>query len=205
MNFSKKTQALTTAPKFLNKNKIELNHLIHVQLNKLGIDVNVYFNTIKNEEIEIEIANYFTEYAGEYLGVIDAYFALIQNRPIEAADRLPIKELDYYLRDDQGVSAFSGYSQEVYEVLSIGEKIKSKIFGEKKIGFQYNPKVDGDFFDLSSSEQHELIEEIFAYYVYPKNDFSHDIEVEDITDNEIVLKPSDKNLMKLIKEKLCIY
>lgn len=201
MNFSNKVTSLTIAPKFLNRSKTELNHLCHVHLDKLNIDILIFFNTVKKDELEVELANYYTDYKGEYLGVIDAFFALIQHRPLEAIDRFPIKELDYYLRDSAESSAFSGYSQEIYEIISLGESIKNKIYGEKKIGFQYDPKVDGDFFDLSTSEQYELLEEFFAYYVYGKQK-SEQIDIIDINDCEIVLKFVDDRLKSILAEKL---
>lgn len=203
MKFSKQIQNRSKSPTFLNKTKAPLSHSCEINLSKLGVDLIVYFNTVKKEELEVEMLNYFTDYQGEYLGVIDAYIQLIQNRPIEAIDRFPIKELDYFLRDDQSISAFSGYSQEVYEILSIGESIKSKIYGEKKIGFNFNPEMDGDFYSLSTSEQYELLEELFAYFVYNKYDIEY-IDVVDIDENIIQLSFINDEIEQIIKEKLSL-
>lgn len=202
MKFSLKTQQRTQSPRFLNLSQTPLNHVCEVLLPKLDVRIIIYFNTIKKEELEVEMLNYYTDYKGDYLGVIDAFFQLIQNRPIEAIDRFPIKELDYFLRDVHGESAFSGYSQEIYEILSIGESIKIKIFGDKKLGFKFNPEVDGHFFDLSTSEQYELLEELFAYYVYPNPDFPDEIEIEDITSDKIILSYTHAEILSLLNEKL---
>jgi hypothetical protein len=200
MNFSNKIIDLSIKPKYLNTSKMPLEHIVHVKLSKLESDIYVFFKTVKKEELEVEIANYFTDLKGEYLGVIDGFFALMQNRPLEAIDRFPIKELDYYLRDFQNKSAFSGYSQEIYEILSIGEQMKAKVFGEKNLGFQYDPTMDGEFFDLSTAEQFELMEEFFAYYIYPNNELKM-IELVDI-DDFIVIKNATKDVVKLLVEKL---
>jgi hypothetical protein len=193
---------LSASPKFLNSSQTPLNHLCHVHLEKLNVDVTVFFKTVKRQELEVELANYHTELNNHYLGVLDGFFSLIQGRPIEAIDRFPIKELDYYLRDNNDVSAFSGYSQEIYEILSLGESMKTLIYGEKKIGFQFDPKTDGHFFDLSTSEQYDLLEEFFAYYVYPYKEFPDVIEIIEITENEVILNIENEKITKLIKEKL---
>lgn len=201
MKFSVKIKQRSTNPKFLNPLKNALNHSCEIELPKLNINLTAFFNTVKREELEVEMINYFTEYKGPYLGVIDAYFQLIQNRPIEAIDRFPIKELDYFLRDNQSESAFSGYSQEIYEILSIGESIKTKIYGDKKIGFQFDPKLEGDFFELSVSEQYELLEELFANFVYGKGDIDC-IEVLQVEEKHITLSFKNDEISKLVIEKL---
>lgn len=203
MEFSVKIKQRSESPLFLTSDKSALNHSCDVLLSKLDINLTAYFNTVKTDELEVEMINYFTDYKGPYLGVIDAFFQLIQNRPIEAIDRFPIKELDYFLRDTQGESAFSGYSQEIYEILSIGESIKTKIYGDKKLGFQFDPKIEGEFFNLSTSEQFELLEELFAYYVYDKGKIDS-IEVCEIDEKEIVLSFITDELKVLIIEKLCL-
>lgn len=200
MIFSNKVKHLSHSPKFLNVSKTPLSHTVHFKLSKLDCEIYVFFNTVKKEELEVEMANYYTDFKGDYLGVIDGFFALMQNRPLEAIDRFPIKELDYYLRDSQDKSAFSGYSQEIYEILSIGEQMKAKIFGEKNLGFQYDPKIDGEFFDLSTAEQYELMEEFFAYYIYPNNELKM-IELVDI-DNSVVIRNATNEIVNLIVEKL---
>ena len=202
MKFSSKTLSYSQQPKFFNKTQSILDHLCHIHLNKLDIEIIVYFKTLKKDELMIEMANYYTTYQGVYLGVIDAFFQLIQGKPLEAADRFPIKELDYYLRDQASLSAFSGYSQEIYEILSIGESMKNKIYGEKKIGFHFDPAMTGDFFSLSSSEQYELLEEFFAHFVYVDDRFPDDIEVVSVENHQIIFNYEIEDLNRLIKEKL---
>ena len=119
MKFSNRIKELSLTPRYLSNNP--LNYQVEVHLNKLDIDVYINFETYDAGELLIARANYFTDYKGEYLGVIEGFFSLIQGKPIEAADRFPIKELDYFLRDNSSKSAFTAYSQEVYEIISLGE------------------------------------------------------------------------------------
>lgn len=198
MNFSNRIKTLAKAPKYINKNKINLDHSAHLFLKKLDVKIDVYFTTTQKDELYLEMANYHTDLQGDYLGVIDGFFALIQNKPLEACDRFPIKELDFYLRDKPDTASFTAYSQELYEILSIGEKIKEHVMGDSNKSFQFN----GDFFDLSTSEQYDLIEEFFAYFIYPSDEFPNEIEVDQITDNDVILNPDNKKIKELLKQKL---
>lgn len=201
MEFSNKTLDRTRSPRFFNFSKKALAHTCDVKLTKLDANITIFFNTVKKEELEVEMLNYFTEYSGQYLGVIDAFIQLIQNRPVEAIDRFPIKELDYFLRDTTDKSSFSGYSQELYEIIGIGESIKAKIYGDKKIGFQYDPEVDGEFYTLSYSEQIELLEEFFSYFVYEKG-VLQEIEVIDIDEDIFLSSQIPEDIENLLREKL---
>lgn len=184
MKFSNRIHGLTDEPKYLSNNP--LNYLVHTHLNKLDIDVYIHFETFKASELLIARAHYFTDYKGEYLGVIEGFFSLIQGKPIEAADRFPIKELDYFLRDESAKSAFTAYSQEIYEIISLGEKMKSKIFGKKDTGFIYEPDMHGEFTDLSTGEQFEMIEELLSNEFFKSGIEPDDIELIDVDENTLV-------------------
>lgn len=199
MHFSKRIHSLANEPKFLSNNP--LSFMVHTRLNQLESDVYIHFETFSGEEVLVARAQYYTEYKGPYLGVIDGFFSLIQGKPLEAIDRFPIKELDYFLRDDSKEPAVSAYSQEIYEIISLGEKMKEKIFGKNEYSFQYNPENDGEFIELSASEQFEIIEELLAFEFYTKGVPLDDIECINIDDNKLTFK-SKINLREKLESKI---
>ena len=83
MEFSKRTQDLSSAPRYLSNNP--LNYEVHTHLNKLDIDIYIHFETFSGGEVLIARAHYFTNYKGPYLGVLEGFFSLIQGKPVEAA------------------------------------------------------------------------------------------------------------------------
>jgi hypothetical protein len=179
VKFSQKTRSLAESPKF--KKDIRLSNHIVITLNRLKMDITLHFGTKKEEEIVISQIFFEADYNGPYLGVIDAYISLIQGKPVEASDRFPIKELDYFLRDQQDEPAFTAYSQEIYEIIAIGEKIKNHVFGKTEVkGFEFDEK--DNFVSLSSSEQFEIIEEFLSFNFYKKGVHIDDIECLDIED-----------------------
>jgi hypothetical protein len=198
MEFSNRIQKLTKTPRYLSNNP--LNYLVHTRLNKLDIDIYIHFETFTGSEVLIARAHYFTDYTGPYLGVIEGFFSLIQGKPVEAADRFPIKELDYFLRDEPTKSSFTAYSQELYEIISLGEKIKTKIFGKKHIGFNYDPEVRGEFIDLSTSEQFETMEEFLYSEFYKAGIDTNDIELIDVDENTLVFDAKSDYQDKIISK-----
>lgn len=195
MNFSNRIQKLASEPKFLSNNS--LNYTVHTNLNGLKTDIFIHFETFSGEEILVAKAHYFTDYRGEYLGIIDGFFSLIQGKPLEAIDRFPIKELDYFLRDNPKEPAVSAYSQEIYEIISLGEKMKEKVFGTKEYSFTYDPNRDGNFLELSTSEQFDIIEELLAFEFYTKGVPLDDIELIDIDEKVMSFKMESKYIKKL--------
>ena len=194
MKFSKKIWKLSESPKF--KKEIKLSNHIIVTLNRLKTDISLHFGTKKEEEVLISQIFYETDYNGPYLGAIDGFISLIQGKPVEATDRFPIKELDYFLRDSQDEPAFTAYSQELYEIIAIGEKIKEHVFGRKKhILFEFGP--DQDFSTMAASEQFELIEEFLSVFYYKQGVDLDDIECLDIDDLTIIFKASSKHHIDL--------
>lgn len=191
MNFSNKTKSLSSSPQKLSTKRF--THNLSCTLVKLNIRLDISFDTKQDDEIIVYNLYYDTSYRGEYLGVIDAFFELAENKPVEAIDRLGIKELDYFLRDQNSIPSFSFYSQELYEILSIGEEIKSLVIPKsksEKLLFDFNNE---SFFDLSFSEQAELLEEIFAMELYPYKEFE-DIEIEYLDcENEKIILSIDPN------------
>lgn len=202
MKFSKKVWELSSSPKF--KKEINLSNKVIVTLNRLKTDITLFFGIKEEEEILVSEIFYQTDYNGPYLGVIDGFISLIQGKPVEASDRFPIKELDYYLRDEKSTPAFTAYSQEIYEIISIGEKIKKHVFGTKEsLGF--STEYRDEFFELSVSEQFELVEELLSFYFYKKGVGLEQIECLDIDGNEITFKCLSEHasdLSKIIKEQL---
>jgi hypothetical protein len=197
MQFSKTAQLRSQNPKFHHAAKYD--DVLHIHLNKLNCDLIMSFKTHQAQELMLIGADYQTNYQGQYLGVIDAFFELIQNRAVEAIDRFPIKELDHYLRDEPTASAFSGYSQELYDILSIGEQLKNKIYGKKEIKFTYDVHKLGNFMQLSTSEQFEWMEEFFSHYVFGKITSLEKAALLDVQDQVLVFNFADPELFKLIR------
>jgi len=195
MNFSTRIQKLSLDPKFLSNNP--LNYTVHTKLNGLAAEIFIHFETYQGEEVLVARAHYFTSYQGPYLGVIDGFFSLIQGKPLEAIDRFPLKELDYFLRDTPKESAVSAYSQEIYEIIALGEKMKEKIFGKKEYSFTYDPLRDGEFLGLSTSEQFDIIEELLAFEFYTKGIPLDDIELIDIDNLKMIFKAKEKYTQKI--------
>ena len=183
------------------------NYSLELRLHTLEIDLYIYFDTVKEKEILLSQARYETSYRGAYLGVIDGFFELIQGKPLEAIDRFPIKELDYFLRDNNSDSAFSGYSQELYEILGIGEKLKELIFGKKDGSFSYDLQNRGAFSSLSSSEQFEIIEEFLSFYFYKQGVKIEEIECLEIEDTRVFFKSHQKyqkEITDLLKQSISV-
>jgi hypothetical protein len=186
------------------------DHELVTKLNQLKIEIKIVFNTYQDSELLVSKAKYMTSYEGEYIGVIDGFFHLIQGKPLEAIDRFPIKELDYFLRDNQTESAFSAYSQELYEIIALGEKMKSLVLGAKGQIFSFNEGL-GPLERRSLSEQFEVIEEFLSFYYYKEGYSLDSIECVDITDDEIIFNVSkeldieiEKTLNQSIKTNLKI-
>ncbi len=192
MIFSKRCLSLSDSPIHLRHGEKELfDHEFKTTLNQLKAEVTIFFNTFQDSELLVSKARYETSYRGEYLGVIDGFFHLIQGKPLEAIDRFPLKELDYFLRDNQSQSAFSAYSQELYEVVGLGEKMKSLVLGSKGQRFFFDENL-GTLESRSLSEQFEIVEEFLSFYYYKEGYSLESIECFDITDDKIIFKAEEK-------------
>lgn len=95
--------------------------------------------------------------------ILNGYLNLLIKRGVEVLDRISIKELDYFLRQDNKTPYFDKISPELMKILELGEKIKTKFSISKSKSFIiYNPEVHGPFDLMSYGEKLELIEEAFA-------------------------------------------
>jgi len=207
LNSAEKPNFKVDGPEFLKQEAIK-----HIHLQLLGQELFVGFDTIELDgEVCLTNISYATELSGNYLGILDALIGLFQNRPAEAIDRFPIKELDYFLRDDRSVSAMPGYSRELYELLSVGEELKLSVFGQKsKEVTIFDPKVSGEFCSLSFTEQIELFEEFMAYHIHPLNMVEiEQLGLDDVSDISITIECEkaltsefEQEFVKLLKEKL---
>ena len=188
--FSQKVIQRQDSLKFYKKSDLfKKEFKVQAQLNELKVDVVVEFNTKQEDELLITDLSFDTTLSGEYLAVMDAFFEIINNKPLEAIDRVSIKELDYFLRDENSTPAFKFYNKELYEILSIGEDLqKAGLPKKEEYSLVHNPELQGDYFDLSFSEQIELIEEVSAKHFY--NDLNFRglyLECDDIDDRVIQL------------------
>ena len=166
---------------FKNPRK-DLSHL-RVELSRNEQYINVYFSTVHEQELLFNELFYETEAKGELLGLIEAYFCLIQGKAVEAVDRLTMKELDYFLRKDNAIPSFDYYTPKQLEVLSVGEELRRFIIPSVELeNIVFDSSVNGDFFDLSYSEQLDYLEEVFSKHIYSNSSFDDchfDFEVEE--------------------------
>lgn len=133
--------------------------------------------------------------------IIVSYIHLLEGVAVEAVKRISIKELDYFLRENPKVSAFSFYSPDLYKILNIGEELY-----KKHLGAQVNSEetlLDNNslaYSELSFSEQAELLEEFLSKYVYKHSSFKNqDFELQDVDSHKLYLKYSGEVLTQDLK------
>lgn len=198
MNFSKKIVSLSESPKF--KGDHVLDNQVSINLSHNNAKLRVSFTTVDiNDEVCFELISYKTDLLGPYLGLLDGFVALMHKRPLEAIDRFPAKELDYYLRDEPSVASISGLDEKFYEILGVGEEIKKSYF---KIDKDHSPKLKQEFLTMSLSEQLEFIEEVFAFHVYGSNSDLKNLEVLDVEENCIFFSGTDSSLSTKVQDLL---
>jgi len=197
MNFSKTIIKRSQRPKY--QFEFEAENTCDLKLAKNKSEISVLFNTVQiNDEVCFSKVSYITELNDEYLGILDAFIELMHNRPIEAIDRFPSKELDYYLRDESSVAALSGFDEKFYEILAIGEDLKKKYF---KIVKDSTPKLTANFLSLSVSEQLEFVEELCSFYFYNGDSEFESLEITDIDDNHLIFSCREAREIDLSKLK----
>lgn len=182
MNYSQKILNLSDLPKF--RSDSVYSNSVTIQLSHSKAKIRISFEVIIiSDEVCFDRIAYQTNLLGPYLGLLDGFVELMHKRPLEAIDRFPAKELDYYLRDNASVPSISGLDEKFYEILGLGEEIKKSYF---EIDKDYSPKLSRAFKALSLSEQLEFIEEIFSYYIYNKDHEFKDLEITDIEDENVM-------------------
>ncbi|MCT4642983.1 MAG: hypothetical protein N4A33_11895 [Bacteriovoracaceae bacterium] len=179
MKFSNKIEQLSKNPK---RHAFSEGNSLTIELPKLEVKITLFYALSKNLEGEVIVdhASYKTDLHGPYLGVLDGFVSLMDSKAVEAIDRFPIKELDYFLRDEQATPCISAYTDQMYEILSIGEALKNKVFN--KTEYQ-GPVLEFNFLESSVSEQLDFVEELFSYHFYNKNHYLSKYEIDDIEDN----------------------
>lgn len=191
MNFNKKIDQFKYNPK-LKVDSSELTESIEVKLDHLETNIDVYYQTRKDEEVVIDKIEYKTSYQGEYLGVLDLYFQLLLNRAVEALDRVSTKELDFFCRIEGATPAFEYYNHEIYNILTIGESLLKQIMPKEEEQIKLLEK-DERFFDLPFAQQFEIIEELCSHTFYKDVTFA-DLELDLIEVNRprIILSSNKK-------------
>ena len=179
-----------------------------LKLAKNNSKIRVLYDTVSiDDEVCFSKVSYLTGINDEYLGILDAFIELMHNRPIEAIDRFPSKELDYYLRDESSIAAMSGFDERFYEILAIGEDLKKSYF---KIVKDHTPKLKIDFLKMSVSEQLEFIEELCSFYFYNGDSEFESLEIVDIDDHHLIFSKRDNRdvdlrvLKSFLSEKLSL-
>ena len=108
----------------------------------------------------------------DFNALIISYIHLLEGVAIEAVKRISLKEFDFFLREVPTESAFLFYSPELYQIFRIGEEIYKKHFPDQVITeVNLMGKDSLDYYELSFSEQVELLEEFLAMYVYMHKDY----------------------------------
>jgi hypothetical protein len=187
MQFSEAILQRAGSPHFKN---IALKPLLSIELKRLACWIDVSYDIQNASEVCIQNLQYNTDLKNDYLGVLDGYMSLCEGKPIEVLDRITPKELDYFLRDKANEVSFEFYSAEIYEILSLGEKIYQLINGEKIKPPFYAISLYGDYTGLSFSEQIEWFEEFCAEFIYP--DTEVEMSIEDITETDFIFSGTIK-------------
>lgn len=133
--------------------------------------------------------------------ILNGYLNLLIKRGIEVLDRISIKELDYFLREDNKTPYFDKISPELMKILELGESIKTKFSKSNSKSFLiYNPEIHGPFELMSYGEKLELIEEAFA----SENLKSFQLECIEYNDDYLkitsLVKISDKDILSIESE-----
>lgn len=167
MEFSQAIIDRTSSPQFrVSDSKQGKDYLF--KLDNLGVYVELFLELEQRGDDQfITALNYKTALDSLYLGLVDGLIALYQDKALEAISRVSAKELDHFLRDEPSTPAVSYFDAKFYDVLSLGSKLVEKISGKEKKETYLFQEIDGDFFELSFSEQVELFEEFLAKKVYP--------------------------------------
>lgn len=187
MEFNSKIISFQNEPALI-VNSSELANSIKIELEHLDTLIEVFFDTRKDEEVVIDKVEYITSYEGIYLGVLDLYFQLLLNRAVEALDRVSPKELDFFCRTDGATPAFEYYNHEIYNILTIGEKILKKVMPkeEKEICLLDDNEC---FFDLPYAQQFELIEELCSHTFYKDAKYTElELDLVEVSGKTILLK-----------------
>ena len=105
-------------------------------------------------------------------------------------NRINLKEIDYYVREDQEVS-FEAYSPELLSLLNIGHGLYKEIENELRDS-QVKEFIKKEI-PVSYSEQIEEFEEFLATHIYENYHFRGFVfDFIDYEDNELVLSCSSK-------------
>ena len=193
MQFSQKIIDYSQNPQ-IKTNDIDSGHktfLLKLETHKAYIEINYYISQ-KDGEDYFEHLTYKTALLGPYLGIIEGLFSLCLDKPTEVMDRITAKELDHYLRDTPSNPSVEYYSQEFYEVLSIGEKLLKSIYKKEEDQLIYE-ELDAAFFELSFSEQIEAFEEFLSKHMY-KDLLFRDMffDLADCDDREVLITSNQR-------------
>ncbi len=167
MHVSNKIHELSQNPQYnLLDPKIDGEDLT-IQLPHLGSFITLKLRAQMQDELMLREIRYYSPLSGIYLGILDGFIQLIKDKAVEALDRLTPKELDYFLRDANTEKAFEFYTREIYEILSVGEMIYHYFYPKEKTTDFYNKEEQGEYSELSFSEQIEWFEEFMSKFIYP--------------------------------------
>lgn len=140
--------------------------------------------------IVIESLYFLTNLNDKDLGLMDAIVAIAQGKNLLELKEIGMRELDYYLRQDGSVPSFKFYHDDHYKLLSSLEKMAKYIEDKKQTLPWLKVERDGEFLDLPTFEQLDIVDEILARFVTSPKLVDADIWCEDIEEESIFINTS---------------
>jgi len=164
MNYSKKIKDRAASPKFLLSKNDNLDKFKTLEIAIYGNElVKIHYQLESSDEVYISKLLYSTSVNSDLLGVLDFYIEIISGKPYEVTNRINLKEIDYYARENQEVS-FEAYSPELLSLLNIGHGLYKEI--ENGLRDRQVKEFIKKEIPVSYSEQIEEFEEFLATHIY---------------------------------------
>lgn len=140
--------------------------------------------------IVVDKLYYLTNLNDEHLGLMDAIVAIAQGKNIAELKEIKMRELDYYLRQEASVPSFKFYHDDHYKLLSALEKLAKYVDDKKQTLPWLKVERDGEFLELPTFEQLDLVDEILARFITTPKLIDIDIWCEDIEEENIFINAS---------------
>lgn len=184
MKYSENVLLRSEQPKFIYSES-SLKGALSVELKdgKFG-DITLFYDVHKSDEIYINNLTYQTEIKASFLGALDYYCELINGKPYEVINRIGLKELDFFIRGSSKKPSFVFYSAELYELLTLGEKIYKSLNQKKNKVLTF---CVSNMDDMPMTEQIEYFEEFLSVHIYPEFQ-GIELDFEDFSDGKLILR-----------------
>lgn len=165
------------------------DYIYILKLNNLNCYVELFLCIKKHRDDDYIVQlNYKTALVGPYLGILDGLISLYQDKALQAITRITAKELDFFLRDRTSIPSVSYFDPKFYEILSIGKYINDTHYKNEDKVKLLSSEFDGEFIDLSFSEQIEIFEEFLAKIIYKNSKFTNfRFDLEDVSTKGVII------------------